>query len=165
MAHSVSLSRGTSRTSKTGSNKSRSLIKKHIEMHDLNAADLLIERFTAWKIIVKQLASWFEGYADIENNAAREMIKLSAIIQVPFRSGNHFLGEGGLQVCTPCITPFLSFMSDCFCRMCSMASETSPDRFPTSMPISVVPSTALSSNISRSSSLRSKLTWMYVPSD
>lgn len=40
----------------------------------------------------------FQGLADIENNVAREMTKLGAVIQVPFRSGNQFLGEGGLQV-------------------------------------------------------------------
>lgn len=28
------------------------------------------------------------------------MTKLGAVIQVPFRSGNQFLGEGGLQVST-----------------------------------------------------------------
>ena len=39
-----------------------------------------------------------QGLADIENNVAREMTKLGAGIQVPFRSGNQFLGEGGLQV-------------------------------------------------------------------
>lgn len=38
-----------------------------------------------------------QGLADIENNVAREMTKLGAVIQVPFRSGNQFLGEGGLQ--------------------------------------------------------------------
>ncbi|EKM77876.1 hypothetical protein AGABI1DRAFT_107696 [Agaricus bisporus var. burnettii JB137-S8] len=95
MAHS--LSRPNSRLSGNGSQKSRSLVKRSIEVHDLNAADLLIERFTAWKIIVKQLISYFEGYAIIQNSASREMVKLSAIIQVPFRSGNQFLGEGGLQ--------------------------------------------------------------------
>ena len=39
-----------------------------------------------------------QGLADIENNVAREMTKLGAVIQVPFRAGNQFLGEGGLQV-------------------------------------------------------------------
>lgn len=29
--------------------------------------------------------------------SAREMTKLGAVIQVPFRAGNQFLGEGGLQ--------------------------------------------------------------------
>lgn len=36
--------------------------------------------------------------ADIENNTAKELTKLGAVIQVPFRSGNQFMGEGGLQV-------------------------------------------------------------------
>jgi hypothetical protein len=67
-------------------------------MQDLNAPDILIERFTAWKIIVKQLASHFESVAGIENNAAREMTKIAGTIQVPFRSGSQFLRGGGLQV-------------------------------------------------------------------
>ena len=29
-------------------------------MHDLKPADVLIERFTAWKAIVRQLTAWFE---------------------------------------------------------------------------------------------------------
>ncbi|KAI0701232.1 hypothetical protein BC835DRAFT_1303818 [Cytidiella melzeri] len=97
---SVSISRATSRaSSRHGSAVSRqqSLIKKNIAPHDLRPSDILIERFSAWKIIVKQLIAYFEGLADIENNIAREMTKLGAVIQVPFRSGNQFLGEGGLQ--------------------------------------------------------------------
>ena len=39
-----------------------------------------------------------QGIADIENNTAKELTKLGSVIQVPFRSGNQFLGEGGLQV-------------------------------------------------------------------
>jgi hypothetical protein len=42
--------------------------------------------------------AYFEGVADIENNTARELTKLGGVIQVPFRAGNQFLGEGGLQV-------------------------------------------------------------------
>jgi len=101
MNDAVSLSRATSvsRASKHGSSVSRSqsLIRKSIAPHDLRPSDILIERFTAWKIIVKQLIAYFEGIADIENNVAREMTKLAGVIQVPFRSGNQFLGEGGLQ--------------------------------------------------------------------
>lgn len=41
-----------------------------------------------------------QGIADIENHTAKELIKLSTVIQVPFRAGNQFLGEGGLQVIT-----------------------------------------------------------------
>ncbi|KAJ3559536.1 hypothetical protein NM688_g274 [Phlebia brevispora] len=96
LSRATSISRGSS---KAGSAVSRqqSLIKKNIAPHDLRPSDILIERFTAWKVIVKQLIAYFEGLADIENNVAREMTKLGAVIQVPFRSGNQFLGEGGLQ--------------------------------------------------------------------
>ena len=103
MHDSVSISRATSvsrASSRRGSVVSRqqSLIKKNIAPNDLRPSDILIERFTAWKAIVKQLIAYFEGIADIENNVAREMTKLGAVIQVPFRAGNQFLGEGGLQV-------------------------------------------------------------------
>lgn len=63
MNDSVSLSRATSRaSSKHGSSVSRqqSLIKKNIAPHDLRPSDILIERFMAWKIIVKQLIAYFE---------------------------------------------------------------------------------------------------------
>ena len=102
MDETVSISRATSvsRASRRGStvSRSQSLIKKNIAPHDLRPSDILIERFTAWKAIVKQLIAYFEGIADIQNNVAREMTKLGAVIQVPFRAGNQFLGEGGLQV-------------------------------------------------------------------
>ncbi|KAK1223268.1 hypothetical protein PQX77_013856 [Marasmius sp. AFHP31] len=101
MNETASLSRATSlsRASKQGSTISRnqSLIKKNIAPHDLKPSDVLIERFVAWKAIVKQLIAYFEGIADIQNNVARELTKLSGVIQVPFRAGNQFLGEGGLQ--------------------------------------------------------------------
>ena len=124
MNDAASLSRATSisKASRQGSTASRSqsLIKKNIAPHDLRPSDVLIERFVAWKAIVKQLIAYFEvrstasrplahrssersvhisqGIADIENNTAKELTKLGAVIQVPFRSGNQFLGEGGLQV-------------------------------------------------------------------
>ena len=39
--------------------------------------------------------------ADIENNTAKELVKLGSVIQVPFQAGNQFLGEDGLQVRRP----------------------------------------------------------------
>jgi len=42
--------------------------------------------------------AYFEGVADIEANTSKELTKLGAVIQVPFRHGNQFLGEGGVQV-------------------------------------------------------------------
>lgn len=50
-----------------------------------------------WKHITKQLISYFEGIADIEYNTAKELTKLGGVIQVPFREGNQFLGEDGIQ--------------------------------------------------------------------
>jgi hypothetical protein len=44
------------------------------------------------------LLAYFEGVADIEANTSKELTKLGAVIQVPFRAGNQFLGEGGMQV-------------------------------------------------------------------
>jgi hypothetical protein len=42
--------------------------------------------------------SFYKGIADIQINTAKELTKLAGVIQVPFRAGNQFLGEGGLQV-------------------------------------------------------------------
>ena len=64
MNDAASLSRATSisKASRQGSTASRSqsLIKKNIAPHDLRPSDVLIERFVAWKAIVKQLIAYFE---------------------------------------------------------------------------------------------------------
>jgi hypothetical protein len=64
MNDTASISRATSisRASKQGStiSRSQSLIKKNIAPHDLRPSDVLIERFVAWKAIVKQLVAYFE---------------------------------------------------------------------------------------------------------
>lgn len=89
------ISRTESRVSTVSRN--RSLIQKNTSSHELKPSDILIERFTAWKQIVKMLIAYFEGVADIEANTSKELTKLGAVIQVPFRPGNQFLGEGGMQ--------------------------------------------------------------------
>jgi len=93
------MSRTTSISRRQGStmSKNQSLIKKNTAPHELKPSDILIDRFTAWKNIVKMLISYFEGVADIEANTSKELTKLGAVIQVPFRHGNQFLGEGGVQ--------------------------------------------------------------------
>jgi hypothetical protein len=78
---------------------------------DLRPSDILIERFGAWKALVKQLIAYFEGVADVHSSTAKELTKLSAVIQVPFRAGNHFLGESGLQVCLDIINDGLALAS------------------------------------------------------
>ena len=59
---SVSRATSISRASKHGSTASRnqSLIKKNVAPHDLRPSDVLIERFVAWKAILKQLIAYFE---------------------------------------------------------------------------------------------------------
>ena len=61
-AASLSLATSISKASRQGSTASRSqsLIKKNIAPHDLRPSDVLIERFVAWKAIVKQLIAYFE---------------------------------------------------------------------------------------------------------
>ncbi|GMK60070.1 hypothetical protein CspeluHIS016_0902870 [Cutaneotrichosporon spelunceum] len=100
MSHFDSLSRTTSGRSSGGHSsvsRSQSLIRKNTAPYELKPSDILIERFTAWKQIVKMLIAYFEGVADIEGNTSKELTKLAAVIQVPFRPGNQFLGEGGVQ--------------------------------------------------------------------
>ncbi|CEL55766.1 Cytoskeletal signaling protein slm1 OS=Schizosaccharomyces pombe (strain 972 / ATCC 24843) GN=slm1 PE=1 SV=1 [Rhizoctonia solani AG-1 IB] len=101
-AHSVNgdgntISRATSVSRRSAMSKNQTLIRKSTAVHELRPSDILIERFTAYKHIVKQLVAYFEGVADIESNTAKEMTKLGAVIQVPFKAGNQFMGEGGLQ--------------------------------------------------------------------
>ncbi|GAA5867608.1 hypothetical protein JCM3774_001526 [Rhodotorula dairenensis] len=87
---------GLSRRSSVASRQSQ-LIKKNTGPFELRPSDILIERFSAWKRLVKNLITYFEGIADIESNTAKELSKLGGVIQVPFREGNQFLGEGGVQ--------------------------------------------------------------------
>ncbi|KAI6042191.1 hypothetical protein EDC04DRAFT_2601002 [Pisolithus marmoratus] len=77
--------------------RTQSIVKKNVAPTDLRLSDILIDRFVAWKAIVKQLIAYFEGVADIKSNVAREYTKLGAVVQVPFKSGTQFLGESGLQ--------------------------------------------------------------------
>ncbi|GEM12522.1 PH domain containing protein [Rhodotorula toruloides] len=87
---------GLSRRSSVTSRQSQ-LIKKNTGPFELRPSDILIERFSAWKRLVKNLITYFEGIADIEANTAKELARLGGVIQVPFREGNQFLGEGGVQ--------------------------------------------------------------------
>ena len=138
-----------SRNGSSSMSRNQSLIKKNIQIQDLKPADVLIERFVAWKAIVQQLTSYFEvcydpfsfdssqlnsfkGIADIETNIAKELTKLAGVIQLPFRAGNQFLGEGGLQVASVARLPrpITSFIHH---RTCFTTSETRLGSLPTSM--------------------------------
>jgi hypothetical protein len=77
MNDAASISRATSisRASKQGStiSRSQSLIKKNIAPHDLRPSDVLIERFVAWKAIVKQLTAYFEVSPDYSYSSKSSM--------------------------------------------------------------------------------------------
>lgn len=158
---SISRATSVSRASKHGStlSRSQSLIKKNVAPQDLKPSDVLIERFVAWKAIVKQLIAYFEGLADIQNNIAREYTKLRAVIQVPFRAGNQFLGEGGLQVRV--ILFYVVARRDVCCRMYFMTCAIRPGSLLTNTPILVAPSITRSCSTFRSSEQRSKPTSRY----
>jgi len=53
-------SRASARSRNSTLSRNQSLIKKNIGLQDLKPADVLIERFVAWKAIVKQLTAYFE---------------------------------------------------------------------------------------------------------
>ena len=58
---SISRATSVSRASRRSSvSRSQSLIKKNTSPQDLRPSDILIERFVAWKAIVKQLIAYFE---------------------------------------------------------------------------------------------------------
>lgn len=58
---SISRATSASRASRRSSvSRSQSLIKKNSSPQDLRPSDILIERFIAWKVIVKQLIAYFE---------------------------------------------------------------------------------------------------------
>jgi hypothetical protein len=65
-AGSISRATSVSRASRRSSvSRSQSLIKKNTSPHDLRPSDILIERFVAWKAIVKQLIAYFEVWKSI----------------------------------------------------------------------------------------------------
>jgi hypothetical protein len=76
----------------------KSLIFKNTQHRDAMPADVLSERFTTWKVAVKQLIAYFEGVSEIESRTAKELTKLSTVIQAPLPAADMFLAKGGMQV-------------------------------------------------------------------
>ena len=71
--------------------------------YTLNPAIPPPEKPAAWDVEVKLDDSSLKArmqhvVMSMASDSAKELTKLGAVIQVPFRSGNQFLGEGGLQV-------------------------------------------------------------------
>lgn len=53
----------------------RALVDPHLDIgpFELRPSDILIERFSAWKRLVKNLITYFEGIADIEVRSPRSL--------------------------------------------------------------------------------------------
>ena len=52
--------------------------------HELRPSDILIERFQAWKRLVKNLIAYFEGIADIEVSKDSKMTRLEVLMFIFF---------------------------------------------------------------------------------
>jgi hypothetical protein len=102
-------------------------------------------------------AAYFEGVADIEANTSKELTKLGAVIQVPFRAGNQFLGEGGMQVSSMSVSRSHRKLTTSH-RTSSTPFETRPESSPTRTQTSREPSIPPLSSTCRSSEPRSRLT-------
>jgi len=61
ISRATSISRRTSVKAASALSRNSTLIKKNTAPNDLRPSDLLIERFVAWKAIVKQLIAYFEA--------------------------------------------------------------------------------------------------------
>ncbi|KAI5886674.1 uncharacterized protein SCHCODRAFT_02104189 [Schizophyllum commune H4-8] len=81
----------------SGLSRNTTLVRRNVNPQETQPSDVLVERFTAWKHAIKQLTAYFEGIAEAEHDNAKELAKLSAVIQLPFKPGNQFSEEGGIQ--------------------------------------------------------------------
>ncbi|KAI1317557.1 hypothetical protein EDD11_008251 [Mortierella claussenii] len=92
--HSIHLREGTgvsnaSTSSRHGQNSE--------DGEGLNPADILLNRLTAFKGVIKNLQVYFAEVAEVEIGVSKAMNKTSGVIIVPFKDGQQFLGKGGLQ--------------------------------------------------------------------
>ncbi|KAF9345659.1 hypothetical protein BGX26_002896, partial [Mortierella sp. AD094] len=63
----------------------------------LNPADILLNRMTAYRTVLKDLQKYFTEIALIESGIGKAMHKASNMIVVPFKDGTQFMGKGGFQ--------------------------------------------------------------------
>jgi hypothetical protein len=82
------------------------------------------------------------GFAVIDNNIAKQMTKLAAVIQVPFCSTTQFLSGDGLQVRGP-LLPADFELTRTKTRTSTTAYETRLELLQSNTPTWAVPSMAL----------------------
>ncbi|KAF9957748.1 hypothetical protein BGZ72_001461 [Mortierella alpina] len=84
----------------TGLSNSSTMSRQGLSGEDgegLNPADILLNRLTAFRGVVKNLQQYFTEVAQVETGVSKAMNKASGVIVVPFKDGQQFLGKGGLQ--------------------------------------------------------------------
>ncbi|KAK9243206.1 hypothetical protein V1506DRAFT_545132 [Lipomyces tetrasporus] len=63
-----------------------------------NPTDVLSQRFSVWRKILKELIVYFEVAASAQDSRSKECARLGGIVTVPFRdTGDMFLRQGGIQ--------------------------------------------------------------------
>ncbi|KAK7203857.1 hypothetical protein BZA70DRAFT_228201, partial [Myxozyma melibiosi] len=63
-----------------------------------NPTDVLSNRFTVWRRVLKECISYFEEVAVFQDQRARSHLRLTGVVNVPFRdTGDSFLRRGGIQ--------------------------------------------------------------------
>ncbi|KAK9387232.1 hypothetical protein V1515DRAFT_639031 [Lipomyces mesembrius] len=63
-----------------------------------NPTDVLSQRFSIWRKILKELIAYFEVAASAQEARSKECFRLGGIVAVPFRdTGDIFLRQGGIQ--------------------------------------------------------------------
>ncbi|KAH8829293.1 hypothetical protein DL96DRAFT_1597546 [Flagelloscypha sp. PMI_526] len=60
-------------------------------------SDIVSERFTTWKEVTKQLSSYLEGIVELEASTGKAYMRISNLIETPFKPTNQFLDKGGIQ--------------------------------------------------------------------
>ncbi|KAG0248694.1 hypothetical protein BG011_009998 [Mortierella polycephala] len=63
----------------------------------LNPADILLNRLTAFKGVIKNLQYYFTEVTEVERGVSKTLNKASGVLVVPFKDGQQFLEKGGFQ--------------------------------------------------------------------
>ncbi|KAF8940205.1 hypothetical protein BGZ47_007829 [Haplosporangium gracile] len=63
----------------------------------LNPADMLLNRLTSYRALVRNLQQHFNEIALVEEGTSKAMQRATTLIYVPFRDGHQFVDKGGLQ--------------------------------------------------------------------
>ncbi|KAG0260781.1 hypothetical protein BG011_001620 [Mortierella polycephala] len=98
---STAMSRFGHSSSSSEDNNNSSIINNGVsqqqESDGGNSADILLNRLLAYRTIIKNLQQHFTELMLLENSIVKAMNKAANAIVVPFKDGEQFRGQGGLQ--------------------------------------------------------------------